>query len=108
MARRRARGALDTLFDMSGNDVGASDAWRVGVLLRQTHQRKHREIDLALAPLGTSMSQYGALLTIIEHPDASAHALAVHTAQTDQALGAILRPLVDSGLVERSARGGRA
>lgn len=55
-------GALDTIFDMSGNDVGASDAWRVGVLLRQTHQRKHREIDLALAPLGTSMSQYVALL----------------------------------------------
>lgn len=99
---------LDTLLDMSGDDVGASDAWRVGVLLRQTHQRKHREIDLALGPFGTSMAQYVVLLTITEHPEASSHDLAVHTAQTDQALGALLRRLVDSGLVERTAHGGRA
>ncbi len=92
---------------MRQSDVGTSDAWRAGVLLRQVHQRKHQAIDAALAPRGTSMSQYVVLLAIAEHPDASSHEVAVHTAQTDQSVGAMLRRLVDDGLVERTHGNGR-
>ncbi|MGY1438908.1 MarR family winged helix-turn-helix transcriptional regulator [Streptomyces reniochalinae] len=92
---------------MSESGVGESDAWRAGILLRQVHQRKHQAIDAALAALGVSMSQYVVLLAVVEHPDSSAHELAVSTAQTDQSLGALVRRLVDSGLVERTSGPGR-
>lgn len=92
---------------MRQSDVGTGDAWRAGMLLRQVHQRKHQAIDAALAPRGTSMSQYVVLLTIAEHPDASSHEVAVRTAQTDQSMGAMLRRLVDDGLVERTHGNGR-
>ncbi|MGD6741495.1 MarR family winged helix-turn-helix transcriptional regulator [Streptomyces sp. BH106] len=98
--------ATDTNSDENG-PVGDSDAWAAGVLLRRLHQRKHQAIDAALAPLGTSMSQYVVLLATAEHPDSSSHDLAVRTAQTDQSLGTLLRRLVDGGLVDRCAGPGR-
>ncbi|WP_372348289.1 MarR family winged helix-turn-helix transcriptional regulator [Streptomyces sp. KL116D] len=92
---------------MHDSDVGVGDAWRAGVLLRQVHQRKHREIDAALTPFGLSMSQYVVLLAVAELPEASAHAVAVRTAQTDQSVGATLRTLVETGLVDRADGMGR-
>jgi DNA-binding MarR family transcriptional regulator len=91
----------------NGRRVRDGDAWRAGALLRPVHQRMHRTIDLALAPLGTSMSQYVVLLAVEEVKGASAHELAVRTYQTDQSIGALLRRLVESGLVERDAGPGR-
>ncbi|MGW5018415.1 MarR family winged helix-turn-helix transcriptional regulator [Streptomyces cacaoi] len=92
---------------MGQSDVATSDVWRAGVLLREVHQRKHQAIDAALKPCGTSMSQYVVLLAIAEQPDASSHEVAVRTAQTDQSVGAMLRRLVDGGLVERTEGPGR-
>ncbi|NDZ77085.1 winged helix-turn-helix transcriptional regulator [Streptomyces sp. SID10853] len=92
---------------MSGSGVGDSDAWWAGVLLRQVHQRKHQAIDAALASLGTSMSQYVVLVAVADTPGSSAHELAARTAQTDQSLGALIRRLVDKGLVERASGPGR-
>ncbi|WP_166462861.1 MarR family winged helix-turn-helix transcriptional regulator [Amycolatopsis acidicola] len=73
----------------------------VGLLLKRAYQSSKAAVDAALAPRGSSLSQWVVLEQIASRPDVSARALARVTYQTEQALGRLAMRLADRGLIER-------
>jgi DNA-binding MarR family transcriptional regulator len=80
----------------------------VGHAVKRLQHRHHRGADAALAPLGISLVQWDVLRHLDRTPDASLHALAQATFQTDQSMGTLAARMVDRGLIERVPGPGRA
>jgi len=79
----------------------------LGRAIKQAQYRHHRQLDLRLAVLGTTLVQWDALRAIERQPGASAHALAVATFQSDQAFGTLANRLLAQQLIERRPGQGR-
>src|SRR3954463_12687070 len=80
----------------------------VGLAVKRLQWRHHREASTRLATIGLSLPQWDVLRHLRENPDASLHALAELTFQTDQSMGALATRMIDRGLLERRAGPGRA
>ena len=80
----------------------------IGLSVKRLQARHHRAIDAELAPLDVSLVQWDALRHLAENPDASLHALALLTFQTDQSIGALAARMIDRGLIQRVPGPGRA
>jgi DNA-binding MarR family transcriptional regulator len=80
----------------------------VGLAVKRLQWRHHRTANERLASLGVSLVQWDVLRHLHQQPDASLHALAELTFQTDQSMGALATRMIASGLIERSAGPGRA
>ncbi|MFI1913078.1 MarR family winged helix-turn-helix transcriptional regulator [Nocardia sp. NPDC020380] len=81
---------------------------QVGQAVKRLQWRHHREANRRLADIGLSIAQWDVLRNLHEHPDASLHALAELTFQTDQSMGTLAARMIDRGLLERVAGPGRA
>lgn len=81
---------------------------QVGQAVKRLQWRHHREANRRLAEIGLSIAQWDVLRNLHEHPDASLHALAELTFQTDQSMGTMATRMIDRGLLERIAGPGRA
>ncbi|WP_161880253.1 MarR family winged helix-turn-helix transcriptional regulator [Deinococcus alpinitundrae] len=79
----------------------------LGKAIKRAQYRHHRQLDLRLAPLGTTLVQWDALRAIERQPGASAHDLAVATFQSDQAFGTLANRLLAQQLIERRSGQGR-
>lgn len=80
----------------------------VGLAVKRLQWRHHREASTRLAAIGLSLPQWDVLRHLHENPDASLHALAELTFQTDQSMGALAARMIDRGLLERRPGAGRA
>jgi DNA-binding MarR family transcriptional regulator len=80
----------------------------VGLAVKRLQWRHHRESNRRLSSVGLSLVQWDVLRHLHEQPDASLHALAVLTFQTDQSMGELARRMVDRGLLDRVEGPGRA
>lgn len=80
----------------------------VSLAVKRLQNRHHRALNRALAPLGLSLVQWDTLRHLHAQPDASLHALAVLTFQTDQSFGSLATRMADRGLIERVPGPGRA
>ena len=80
----------------------------IGLAVKRLQARHHRAIDTELAPLDISLVQWDALRHLAQNPDASLHALAQLTFQSDQSFGALAARMIDRGLIERVPGPGRA
>jgi DNA-binding MarR family transcriptional regulator len=80
----------------------------VGLAVKRLQWRHHREASTRLATIGLSLPQWDVLRHLREEPDASLHALAELTFQTDQSMGALAARMIDRGLLERRPGPGRA
>ena len=74
---------------------------RLGLDIKQTEQVLMTAKTRALRGLGLTVAQYAALLTLREHPGISGAGLARACLVTPQAAAAVLKGLVERGLVER-------
>jgi DNA-binding MarR family transcriptional regulator len=79
-----------------------------GLAVKRLQWRHHRESNRRLSSVGLSLVQWDVLRHLHEQPDASLHALAVLTFQTDQSMGELARRMVDRGLLDRVEGAGRA
>lgn len=79
----------------------------LGRAVKQAQHRQYRALELALAPLGTTVVQWDALRAIGAAPGASAHDLALATFQTDQAFGTLANRLAVQDLIARTPGEGR-
>jgi DNA-binding MarR family transcriptional regulator len=80
----------------------------IAMLLRRTQLRKQMACEAALARVGMTLPQWGMLYAIATEPDASTHALAQFTGQSDQSAGAVVARLEQRGLLERRPGVGKA
>ncbi|MFF4054119.1 MarR family winged helix-turn-helix transcriptional regulator [Streptomyces chartreusis] len=80
----------------------------VGLAVKRLQWRHHRAANTHLSALGLSLAQWDVLRHLHAQPDASLHALAVLTFQTDQSMGTLAGRMIDRGLIERAATPGRA
>jgi DNA-binding MarR family transcriptional regulator len=80
----------------------------VGLAVKRLQWRHHRTGSTRLAAIGLSLPQWDVLRHLHENPDASLHALAELTFQTDQSMGALATRMIDRGLLERRPGPGRA
>ncbi len=80
----------------------------VGLAVKQLQWRHHRVANERLAELGVSLVQWDVLRHLGRQPDASLHALAELTFQTDQSMGALATRMIQRGLIERMPGPGRA
>jgi DNA-binding MarR family transcriptional regulator len=76
--------------------------------LKRLQWRLQREANLRLATVGLSYPQWDALRHLTKRPDASLHALAELSLQTDQSMGALAKRMIERGLIERMDGAGRA
>ena len=84
-----------------------TDLQPLGRAVKRLQHRHHRTLDARLVEIGTTLAQWDALRAIDQHPESSSHKLAGLTFQTDQSFGALANRMVDRGLIERVAGGGR-
>ncbi|GAA0253479.1 MarR family winged helix-turn-helix transcriptional regulator [Cryptosporangium japonicum] len=81
----------------------------VGLAIKRLQWRHHREGNRRLSErAGLSLVQWDVLRHVHRNPDASLHALAELTFQTDQSMGELSRRMIERGLLERAPGGGRA
>lgn len=81
----------------------------VGFAVKKLQWRHHREANRRLLRrAGLSLVQWDVLRHLHADPDASLHAIAVATFQTDQSMGELARRMVARGLLERAGGPGRA
>ena len=80
----------------------------VGLAVKRLQWRHHRTANERLAELGVSLVQWDVLRHLGQQPDASLHALAELTFQTDQSMGTLATRMVQRGLIERVPGPGRA
>ncbi|MGH3279980.1 MAG: MarR family winged helix-turn-helix transcriptional regulator [Trebonia sp.] len=80
----------------------------VGLAVKRLQWRHHRTANERLAELGVSLAQWDVLRHLSQQPDASLHALAELTFQTDQSMGALAARMIQRGLIERAPGPGRA
>ena len=79
----------------------------LGRAIKQAQYRHHRQLDMRLAAVGTTLAQWDALRAIECQPGASAHDLALFTFQSDQAFGTLANRLLAQHLIERRPGQGR-
>ena len=70
----------------------------VGLAVKRLQWRHHRAANERLAELGVSLVQWDVLRHLGRQPDASLHALAELTFQTDQSMGALATRALDAVL----------
>ena len=80
----------------------------LGLAVKRLQWRHHRTANERLAELGVSLVQWDVLRHLSEQPDASLHALAELTFQTDQSMGTLATRMIQRGLIERVPGPGRA
>jgi DNA-binding MarR family transcriptional regulator len=80
----------------------------MGLMVKRLQMRHHNAANAALSELGVTVVQWDALRHLYENPDASLHALAQLTFQTDQSFGALATRMESRGLIERVPGPGRA
>jgi DNA-binding MarR family transcriptional regulator len=80
----------------------------MGLMVKRLQMRHHNAANSALSALGVTVVQWDALRHLHENPDASLHALAQLTFQTDQSFGALATRMESRGLIERVPGRGRA
>jgi DNA-binding MarR family transcriptional regulator len=80
----------------------------LALAVKQVQHRQHRAFTAALSDLGVSLVQWDTLRQLHRRPDASLHALAQLTFQTDQSFGTLAARMVERGLIERVDGPGRA
>lgn len=80
----------------------------VGLSVKRLQWRHHRGANERLAGLGVSLVQWDVLRHLAEQPEASLHALAELTFQTDQSMGTLATRMIQRGLIERVSGPGRA
>ena len=80
----------------------------VGLSVKRLQWRHHRAGNERLAGLGVSLVQWDVLRHLSKQPDASLHALAELTFQTDQSMGTLAARMIRRGLIERVPGPGRA
>ncbi|MDN5757881.1 MAG: MarR family winged helix-turn-helix transcriptional regulator [Tomitella sp.] len=85
--------------------IGLQD---VGLAVKRLQWRHHREANTRLAALGVSLPQWDVLRHLDKRPDASLHALAQLTFQTDQSMGTLAARMIERGLLTRVDGPGRA
>jgi DNA-binding MarR family transcriptional regulator len=90
------------------DDQKPPDGVEVAVLLRRAQLRKQLACEAGLVRVGMTLPQWGMLHAVAALPDASTHALAVLTGQSDQAAGAVVARLQQQGLLERRPGVGKA
>ncbi|MDT7551896.1 MAG: hypothetical protein QOI16_432 [Pseudonocardiales bacterium] len=81
---------------------------QVGLAVKRLQWRHHREANQRLAGVGLSLVQWDVLRHLAANPDASLHALAQLTFQTDQSMGELAGRMVARGLIERVDGPGRS
>ena len=89
-------------------DLAAPSLQDVGLAVKRLQWRHHRTANERLAELGVSLVQWDVLRHLSQQPDASLHALAELTFQTDQSMGTLAARMIQRGLIERAAGPGRA
>ncbi len=80
----------------------------VGLAVKRLQWRHHREANVRLATIGLSLVQWDVLRHLQTEPDASLHALAQLTFQTDQSMGSLATRMIRRGLLRRLEGPGRA
>jgi DNA-binding MarR family transcriptional regulator len=80
----------------------------LGLAVKRLQWRHHSEANRRLAALGVSLPQWDVLRHLHRQPDASLHALAQLTFQTDQSMGTLAGRMVERGLLTRLDGPGRA
>ncbi|GAA4604791.1 DNA-binding MarR family transcriptional regulator [Actinoplanes octamycinicus] len=81
----------------------------VGLAVKRLQWVHHRESNRRLsAQAGLSLVQWDVLRHVHRNPDASLHALAELTFQTDQSMGELARRMIERGLLRRVEGPGRA
>lgn len=80
----------------------------VGLAVKRLQWRHHRTANERLAELGVSLVQWDVLRHLSQQPEASLHALAELTFQTDQSMGTLATRMIQRGLIERVPGPGRA
>lgn len=90
------------------SDPAAPTLKDVGLAVRRLQWRHHRTANERLAEAGVSLVQWDVLRHLSEQPDASLHALAELTFQTDQSMGTLAARMIQRGLIERVPGPGRA
>jgi DNA-binding MarR family transcriptional regulator len=80
----------------------------VGLSVKRLQWRHHRAANERLAELRVSLVQWDVLRHLRQQPDASLHALAELTFQTDQSMGTLAARMAQRGLIERVPGPGRA
>ena len=80
----------------------------VGLAVKRLQWRHHREANTRLATIGLSLVQWDVLRHLHSEPDASLHALAQLTFQTDQSMGSLATRMIGRGLLRRLEGPGRA
>lgn len=90
------------------SDPAAPALKDVGLAVRRLQWRHHRTANERLAEAGVSLVQWDVLRHLSEQPDASLHALAELTFQTDQSMGTLAARMIQRGLIERVPGPGRA
>lgn len=80
----------------------------VGLAVKRLQWRHHRAANERLAGLSVSLVQWDVLRHLSEQPDASLHALAELTFQTDQSMGTLAARMIARGFIERVPGPGRA
>ena len=80
----------------------------VGLAVKRLQWRHHRTANERLAELGVSLVQWDVLRHLSQQPDASLHALAELTFQTDQSMGTLATRMIQRDLIERVPGPGRA
>ncbi|HEY0162316.1 MAG TPA: helix-turn-helix domain-containing protein, partial [Edaphobacter sp.] len=69
----------------------------IGLSLKRLQMRHHRSLSSALKKRGLGLVEWDALRHFAENPDASLHAIAQLTFQSDQACGALAGRMIDRG-----------
>lgn len=81
----------------------------VGLAVKRLQWRHHRDGNRRLSErAGLSLVQWDVLRHVHQNPDASLHALAELTFQTDQSMGELSKRMIERGLLARVEGGGRA
>jgi DNA-binding MarR family transcriptional regulator len=89
-------------------DLAAPSLQELGLAVKRLQWRHHRTANERLAELGVSLVQWDVLRHLSQQPDASLHALAELTFQTDQSMGTLATRMIQRGLIERVPGPGRA
>ena len=90
------------------DNLAAPSLQDVGLAVKRLQWRHHRTANERLAELGVSLVQWDVLRHLWQQPDASLHALAELTFQTDQSMGTLAARMIQRGLIERVPGPGRA
>src|SRR5689334_11454287 len=101
------KGAGSVWLDAGVETTAEPGLAEVGLAVKRLQWRHHREASARLAALELSLPQWDVLRHLGENPQASLHALAELTFQTDQSMGALAARMVERGLLERRAGPGR-